>query len=441
MKERSLQEIADEMGVSGRFLGSVDHFCIDSREVKTGSLFFALKGERVDGHDYLEGVAKRRGAVAVVSKSYQGDDFGLIIFRVDDVVLFLQQLAQRELAKWDGRIIGITGSVGKTTTKEFLATILEKKFRLFKSPLSYNSKVTLPLNILNARGDEELFVLEMAMSEKGEIRRLVEIAPIHFAIITKIGRTHTEFFPDGIEGVAEAKGEILESPNLQLAVIPNEALGYSGISSRGSCKKISFGSGGADYEIKREGETFRIIESGEPGLPFTLPFTAEHLCSNFLAAVAMSRALGLEWEEIFSVAEELKPASKRFETVVKEGVTFINDSYNASAESTVAALKNLPAPEENGKTVFVFGEMRELGKFSEQSHHEVGEVAAERVDHLLCLGEACAPTMKALREKGKQVDLFNDFESLKKRLFCMTSKGDVVLIKGANSHQLWRILE
>ena len=417
------------------------HYCIDSRQVRPGSLFFALKGERVDGHDYLEDVAKRQGRAAVVSKEYRGDDFGLELIVVDDVVVFLQELARKQIAKWGGRIIGITGSVGKTTTKEFLAPILSKRFRIFKSPLSYNSRVTLPLNILNAEGDEELFILEMAMSQEGEIRRLVEIAPPDFAIITKIGRTHTEFFSDGIEGVARAKGEILESPRMQVAVIHEEALAFSGIGERGACEKVSFGGEGAAYELKREGELFCVLERGVASPEFSLPFTAEHLCSNFLASVAMSRILGLEWSEILSVASELRPASKRFEVVEREGVTFVNDSYNASAESTVAALQNLPEPKEKGKTVFVFGEMRELGKESKQSHHEVGVVAAEAVDHMLCLGEDCLPAMEVVEKAGKPVDLFDDIESLKEALFRMTSNGDVVLIKGANSHQLWHLLE
>ena len=422
-------------------VGSAGHYCIDSRQACTGSLFFALKGERVDGHDYLEDVAKRQGRAAVVSKGYRGSDFGLELIYVDDVVVFLQELARKRIAKWDGRIIGITGSVGKTTTKEFLAPILSKRFRIYKSPLSYNSRVTLPLNILNAEGDEELLILEMAMSQEGEIRRLVEIAPPDFAIITKIGRTHTEFFPDGIEGVARAKGEILESPCMKLAVIHDEALAFSGIGEKGVCKKISFGGAGAEYVLKREGELFCVMERGVASPGFSLPFTADHLCSNFLAAVAMSRALGLEWSEILGVAQELKPVSKRFEVLERDGVTFVNDSYNASAESTIASLKNLPEPGEKGKTLFVFGEMRELGKESKRSHHEVGVVAAEAVDQMLCLGEDCQPAMEVVAKRGKQVDLFSDFESLKEALFRMTSIGDVVLIKGANSHQLWRILE
>lgn len=416
-------------------------FCIDSRHVRPGSLFFALRGERVDGHTFLKGVAAAGAWGAVVSKGYQGEDFGLRLFFVDDVARCLQELARQRLAAWDVPIVGITGSVGKTTTKEFLTPLLQSRFRVYQSPLSYNSQVTLPLNVLNAPGDAEILVLEMAMSQPGEIRRLVEIAPPDFAIITKIGRTHTEFFPDGIEGVARAKGEILESPRLRFAVVGEEALQFPGIQERTECEIVSFGAESAEYTIQREGEHSVVFERGIPSPLFALPFRAEHLCFNFLAAVALCRTLGFEWSELVQVAPFLRTAPRRFETIVKEGITFINDCYNASAESTVAALKNLPKPQGLGKTVFVFGEMRELGGLSEQSHREVGVVAADAVDRLLCLGAACAPAMQEVSAKGKEVALFEDLESLKKSLFQMTTKGDVVLIKGANSHQMWRLLD
>ncbi|OGN53242.1 MAG: hypothetical protein A3G30_04575 [Chlamydiae bacterium RIFCSPLOWO2_12_FULL_49_12] len=440
-KKGSLQEIASFFESDQKSSKLISSYCIDSRQAVKGSCFFALKGKRVDGHDFLQEVAERKGVAALVDKEYRGKSFGLLLLRVPDVLTSLQQLAKSVQKERKGSIIGITGSVGKTTTKEFLSTLLEESFLLYKSPLSYNSQTTLPLNLLNAKGDEELFLLEMGMSQKGEIRRHVEIAPPHYAIITRIGRTHTEFFPDGIEGVAYAKGEILESPALKAAVIFEDALAFSSIKKRGACQKISFGSPSSDYFLKRVRKKVYVVERGKPGPLFLLPFAADHLLSNFLACVALCRTLGLGWEEIVRRAQRLRLPSKRFEIVIKEGITFVNDSYNASAESTLAALGNLPSPEKGKRTLFVFGEMRELGALSEESHREVGRAAAEATDHLICLGDGCRPVMEAFCKKGKKGMLFHDLQTLKEALFLEAAQGDVVLIKGANSHQLWRLLE
>lgn len=441
MDGRILTEIGKKLGIDRSLFARIRQFRIDSRQIEPGDFFFALEGERSDGHDFLEDVAKRGALGAVVSKGYRGEAFGLPLFYVEDQVETLQVMARESLEQKNCQIVGITGSVGKTTTKEFLATLLEGAFRVGKSPFSYNSQRTFPLSILNRQGDEEVLILEMAMSEPGHILKLVQIAPPDIAVITKIGRSHTEFFPNGIEGVAAAKGEILHHPQTSIGVIDAAAMQYVGISNVGSCTKKTFGRDQADLVLVESAQGLQLVESGEKSAFFVLPFTARHLCDNFLAAASVARALGLTFEEIIRNAALLKPVSKRFEVLDLDGVTYVNDSYNASAESTTAALQNLPTPKPGGKRVFVFGEMRELGKLSDVSHAEVGKVASQHVDHLVCLGDLCKPTVEAFAQTKRPVEICASFEELKEVLGRVIASGDVVLIKGANSHKLWRLVE
>lgn len=201
-----------DVKVSGRVLG----FRQDSRDVQPGELFFAMKGEKVDGHEYLEQIASQGAIGAFVSKEYRGPNYGLQLVAVDNVLDSLQSLAKIVHAQRSARVVGVTGSVGKTTTKEFIATLLEGKFRVGKTPGNANSQVSVPLSILNATGDEEVFVVEMGMSNPREIHRLVSIAPPEVAIITKIALAHAVFFTDGLEGIAAAKAEILSIPQRAL---------------------------------------------------------------------------------------------------------------------------------------------------------------------------------------------------------------------------------
>ncbi|HEX4840153.1 MAG TPA: Mur ligase family protein, partial [Rhabdochlamydiaceae bacterium] len=201
-------------------------FCFDSREVKKGDLFFALKGAHFDAHGFLKEVASRGAVAAVVDASYLGENFGLPLLKVQDVVEALHQLAKTVQALRHQRIVAVTGSVGKTTTKEFIATLLSQKYTVFKTPGNNNSQVAFPTAILNADGKEEFFVAEMAMSAAGQIRKLVDIAPPEVAVVTKIGHTHIEFFADGFEGIAAAKAEILSHPKTAHAVLNRQVLSY-----------------------------------------------------------------------------------------------------------------------------------------------------------------------------------------------------------------------
>ena len=201
MKYPSLQEIASH----------ADHFAIDSRKIGRGGLFFSLPGEKVDGNQFLDHVAKKGALGAVVTKSYKGPDFGLQLLAVDDVKEALQYLAKIAMTCRTEKVIGITGSMGKTTTKEFLATLLSAKFRVAKTPGNYNSQLTLPITVLNLKGEYDYLILEMGMSEHGHIQTLVNIAPPDMGVVTRIAPAGMEGFKGGVHAIARHGGRSLSS--------------------------------------------------------------------------------------------------------------------------------------------------------------------------------------------------------------------------------------
>jgi UDP-N-acetylmuramoyl-tripeptide--D-alanyl-D-alanine ligase len=414
-------------------------FTTDSRKVNKGSLFFALKGEKTDGHLFLKEAASLGAAAAVVHKDYAGEDYGLTLFRVEDVLKHMQELAAESFKRHRARVIAVTGSVGKTTTKEFIAHLLKERYRVDKTPGNSNSQVGVPLSLLNAPGTEEVFVLEMGMTGGGQISKLVHIAPPEVAILTSIALAHVGLFTNGLEGIAEAKAEIFSHPQTKKAFVHCDAWDFTSVRSKAPSSTVLYGKREAFYQIFSHHGQLWIQEGVEKSPFFTLPFYESHLLENFLAAVGVARYFGLSWEEIFRQAQSLTPYKQRFEKIEKEGVIYINDCYNANPTSMKVALLNLPKGTQ--KTIAVLGKMVDLGVFSEKYHREIAEIALQKVDHLFCLGEECIPMLEVFQKAGKQVDFFTEIELLKKQLKIAVSKGDIVLLKGSNVNALWKILE
>jgi UDP-N-acetylmuramoyl-tripeptide--D-alanyl-D-alanine ligase len=411
----------------------------DSRKAGPGCLFFAFKGEKADGHDFLQDVAGQGARAAVVSQDYRGEDFGLVLIRVDDVMSALHCMARKMHASRHPRVIAVTGSVGKTTTKEFIATLLSENFRVAKTPGNANSQVSVPLSILNSPGDEEVFVIEMGMSERGEMKKLVSIAPPEISVVTNISYAHVVFFPEGIEGIAYEKAQILSHENTRLGVVSAQAAEFFLCVHTGICPKVIYG-GAGDYVLECA-SGLKIMEKGVGSPLLDFPFQATHLRENFLAAVAVARAMGLSWTDIARRAPYLMTVSKRFEQIERDGVVFINDSYNANATSMKAALQNLPKAKVGRKTIAVLGAMKELGVYTESFHKEVAACALGYVDELLCLGEECQVMVDLFLQQEKKAELYPDLPTLKQKLFEMVQEGDIVLLKGSRSNRLWLLLE
>lgn len=422
------------------FKCAVTGYAVDSRKVTKGSVFLALKGKNLDGHHFLKEVAAKGAVGAVVSKEYQGPAFGLTLIRVEDVLEWLQTMARDAQMQRGSQVIAVTGSMGKTTTKEFIATLLERKFKVAKTPGNANSQIGLPLAILNGAGGEEVLIAEMGMTEAGGIAKLVQIVPPDIAVITKIGHAHVSSFPDGLEGVARAKAEVLSHPKTKLCIINAQAMQFQALRKELLKTHVTYGVDPytADYVLKK-GPI--LEEHGKEGRYFELPFEETHFCENFAAAATVARQLGVEWEEIFERAKLLKGFMQRFEKIEREGVLYINDCYNANPESMRAALDNLPKPRLGAKTVAVFAEMPGLGPLSEKCHQELSEYALKRVDHMFCYGKGCLPMLRAFEQAGRPVEFFNDLQKMRKALFELSKPGDVVLIKGRNDDKLWQLLE
>lgn len=330
MNRHSLATIAQWLGQTVDQPHRIRLFQQDSRLVEPGDLFFAIRGEKVDGHTFLQEVAQQGACAAVVAADYCGDSYGMVLLVVDDVIAALHRMAKIVFACRRAKVIAVTGSVGKTTTKEFIATLLSKKFSVAKTPGSVNSQVGLPLFILNHISDEEIAVIEMGMSAAGEITKLIDIAPPDIVLVTKIALAHAAFFPRGMPEIAQAKAEIFSCPQIELGLINVQAGQFEAIRTAGQCRKVIFGleseAGEKDYMLCTRGEQFQIIEKGEPSPCFRLPFQVTHLCENFLGSAAVARHLGLSWEEICEQAAHLKTYKNRFEIVEREGITFLNDS-------------------------------------------------------------------------------------------------------------------
>ncbi len=435
MKPRKLAQLALCLGLSGQFEGQVTHVQVDSKKAGPGTLFFAHKGKRFDGHDFLEEASSKGAIGAVVSKTYSGPNFGLQLLRVENVIRSLQEIAKVVLDQTHPYIIGITGSLGKTTTKEFTTTLLRERFRVNCSEGNQNSQIGLPMTILNRDEEEDILILEMAMSEQGQLKRLINIAPPDLAVVTRVSASHFDNFGD-LGGIARAKGEIFSSPRTRLGILSTQAAQFLEIISQGKSGKTTCGEGG-DYQLREN----RIFDNTEHSPEIALPFEATHLRDNFLLAACIARNLGLSWDEIAKGAEKLKPYKHRFETRWHEGICFIDDSYNANPESTKAALANIPKPKTTGKTIVVFGEMVGLGKECQEGHLEVAEYAASHVDQALLFGSKCQVMLPVFEKKQTAAELCSSLLELKTKLHEMASSGDVVLIKGSNPNELWRLFD
>jgi UDP-N-acetylmuramoyl-tripeptide--D-alanyl-D-alanine ligase len=394
----------------------ITSFAIDSRDVVQGSVFIALKGQTVDGHNYLKEVKDKGAFAAIVSLDYKGSDFGLILFFVEDPLKALHEIARCALAERKTKIIGITGSIGKTTTKEFLYDILKRKFKVHKTLGNRNSQATMPLAILEAKGDEEYLILEMSMTEKGNILNLVKIAPTDIVILNPVVACHSKNF-ESVTGIAEAKSEIF-CEKTKFAVVHERAYKFDVVKDRMP----------KDFVISPK------------RVDFETPFTESHLLENISAAIEVAKYLGMNDYEIKDVVKFLKPIERRFEKKVKHKITFIDDSYNANATSMIAALRNLPKPKSLSRTLAVLGSMKDLGSYSFISHVEVAKEAKERIDELFCIGEEAKVMHEEFKKSGKPSKYFECYNELKNELKKTAKQGDVVLVKGSNSHQLWKVI-
>jgi len=415
-------------------------FDIDSRLIAPGGLFFAVRDKR-DGHDFVADAAARGAAGAIVSRPVDVPAPGFALVRAKDTVAALQALAAAILTGQPVKVVGVTGSVGKTTTKEFTAALLARRFRVRKSEGNFNNHLGLALSLLRLEPGDEAAVLEMGMSAAGEIRALTRIAPPDVAVVINISPVHLEFF-DGLEAIALAKKEILDGAkpgatavlNADDPLVERIAEGFPG-------RKVTFGRGPrADVRAEsveaRGYDGFALrLRYGSEQVETPFPFLNEAAVENLLAAAAVSFSLGLPFEEIRPAIAGLEPLAHRGRLVeAGRGVRVYDDAYNSNPRALEAALKSLVALP-SARKIAVLADMLELGPASEELHRRAGEVLARAGwDVLVAVGPLAASLAGGAVAAGlgvSAVHRFADAAAAAAAIGGIVRAGDLVLVKGS----------
>ncbi|WP_372348709.1 UDP-N-acetylmuramoyl-tripeptide--D-alanyl-D-alanine ligase [Streptomyces sp. KL116D] len=442
----SLAEIASVVGgqtydipdEQARVTGPV---VIDSRKVEAGSLFAAFAGERVDGHDYAADVIAA-GAVAVLAAR----PVGVPAIVVEDVQAALGALARHVVARLGATLVALTGSAGKTSTKDLIAQVLRRSAPTIFTPGSFNNEIGLPLTALSATDETKFLVLEMGARGKGHIRYLTGLTPPKVGVVLNVGTAHIGEF-GGREQIAEAKGELVEAlPADGTAILNADDPLVRAMSSRTKAKVLLFGEA-AEADVRAE--NVRLTENGQPSFSLhtpsgcsevTLRLYGEHHVSNALAAAAVAHDLGMSVEEIALALSEAGTLSRwRMEVTERsDGVTIVNDAYNANPESMRAALRALVAMGRGRRTWAVLGHMAELGDESLAEHDAVGRLAVRlNVSKLVAVGgrEASWLQLGAYNEGswGEESVHVSDAQAAVDLLRSELRPGDVVLVKASRS--------
>ncbi len=451
MNPLSLSQIAEFAGAkleSGDGTIVIEKISTDSRTLRPGELFVALRGENFDGHRFVEGAAQSKAAGAVVDATWNGkvpEDFAII--RADDSLRAYQNIAANYRHSLPIRVLAITGSNGKTSTKDFSASVLARKFRVTKTEGNFNNHVGLPRTILEANSNDEVGVWEIGMNHPGEIAPLAKIAAPDAAIITNIGVAHIEFLRSR-EAIAEEKGALAEAVGAQGTVILNAEDSFSDkIASRTRAKVVFAGIDRGTVratELRQTsvGSEFTILE-GAHRCRAQLPVPGLHMIQNALLAVAAGRAFGLSIEECAAGLAATPLTKARLQIREVHGIRFIDDSYNANPDSMTAALRTLVELDADGKRIAVLGEMRELGNELERGHAQVGEAAAQfGIDRLIAIGETGGMIARAAEKAGlRNSQVVNSTAEAADLLADIARPGDLVLIKGSRLAATERVIE
>ncbi|TVM00326.1 MAG: UDP-N-acetylmuramoyl-tripeptide--D-alanyl-D-alanine ligase [Candidatus Brocadia sp. WS118] len=443
-----LEAVNGQMLCAGKNV-KVKGVSIDSRTIQNGDIFFALKGERVDGHHYIV-PAMKAGAVGAVVSHVEKIDSGyehFPVIRVKDTVTALGDLARYYRQKLTAKIIGITGSNGKTTTKEMTYHVLSQFGSVVRSQRSFNNFIGVPVTIFEIENRHQYGVLEMGTNAPGEIRRLSEIGAPDIAVILNVSQTHLEGL-GSMAGVASAKGEILENLSKDGVFVYNvDNLWCVKIADGFKGKKVGFGFSPHAHirctNAKRGDEGYRLVING--CLEIYLPVPGYHNITNCLASFAVCHALGHNIYHLKEVFSSFKLPQMRIEHQRIGNITFINDAYNANPESVRAALAYLHEINTKGRKVFICGDMLELGSDAVQLHREIGETVAHLgIDLLWAVGNYAAEIAKAAKLAGmpdRRVVSFKDVADIAASEMSEFRENDTVLIKGSRGMRMENILE
>jgi UDP-N-acetylmuramoyl-tripeptide--D-alanyl-D-alanine ligase len=450
----TLAKIADFISATGEFAPEdvAQGYSIDSRSIAPGQLFFAVKGERLDGHDFVEQALEKGAVAAVIQKDVRKDQLSRYpsharLLAVDDTLTALQTLATAVRKLWDKPLIGVTGSAGKTTTKEAIAHVLSTRFRVLKSEGNFNNHFGLPLMLLKLEPEHDLAVIEMGMSHAGEIRALAAIAQPEIGVVTNVSAVHLEFF-DSVDAIALAKYELIESlPANGTAVLNGDDPRVAQFGRNFKGKVVTYGMG-AHLDVRAEnfqprglqGNEFDVVVGGERQHAL-VPLVGEHNAGNALAAVAVALDRGMNLAEAVAALATMKPAEKRGEVLRLGNITVINDCYNSNPkalEAMVDALAAMPAK----RRIVVAGEMLELGAAGEEMHRRAGEhVAGKKIDALVGVRGLARAMVDAAEGRGSRAVFVPSPEEAGEWLKREVREGDVILLKASRGVKLEKALD
>jgi UDP-N-acetylmuramoyl-tripeptide--D-alanyl-D-alanine ligase len=430
---------------------------IDSRTIRAGELFFAIHGPRHDGHDHVA-AAFERGALAAVVAESRARGFAESLrdrcLVVDDTLRALHRLATAVRVAWGKKIAGVTGSVGKTTTKEILAALLGAKLRILKSEGNFNNAYGLPLTLFRLEESDDAAVLEMGMSRRYELQELAAIAKPDVGVVTRVAPAHLEFFAS-VEEIALAKRELIEGLNGSdsVAVLNADDPLVAAFASHAPGRVLTYGiDNAADYRAEgiedrgALGSEFAFVED-EKRTRLELALPGRHVVSNALAALAAASVWGIGAAEAQSVFRTLHAPAMRGELLrFSNGAALINDSYNSSPAALHAMIKVLAATPNYRRRILAAGEMRELGATSPQLHREAGKFAAEtgKIDWVVSVEGDAAQIVEGAVAGGvprAQTKVFSSSEEAANFLCSFVGPGDLLLVKGSRGVKMERIVE
>ncbi len=426
---------ARPINLSDAALATATSITTDTRHIKPGDVFVALRGENFDGHEFVQ-VAIAKGAIAaIVNNEFESPD--LPILKVNDTLQAYQQIAQWWRKQFSIPVIGITGSVGKTTTKELIAAVLETQGKVLKTRANYNNEIGVPKTLLELGCEHQFAVIEMAMRAAGEIALLTQITCPTIGVITNVGTAHIGRL-GSVEAIARAKCELLaEMPKSSMAILNADNQSLMKFSAQvWQGKTITYGLESGDLQGQLlDNETISIDQN-----KLTLPLAGTHNASNFLAAIAVAEALKIDWARLAANVTVSLPGGRSQRYELANDVVILDETYNAGLESMLASLQLLAQTPGNRK-IAVLGAMKELGEFSTELHTQVGAKVKElKLDTLLILVDSADAQAIATGAMPLEAECFATHADLVEKLHQLVQSGDRLLFKASHSVGLDRVV-
>ena len=458
----SVKVLAGQTSLSGK--RRIRQISTDSRSIRRGDLFVALRGDRFDGHEFVPAVLAQGAAGAIVHDEYhlpssfpavrriarQSSPF---LFGVRDPLFAYQQLATHYRSRFTFPVVAVTGSNGKTTTKEMVAAVLAQRWSILKTEGNFNNRIGVPATLFRLTARHQAAVIEMGVDQQGQTTRLCEIVRPTIGVITNIGPDHLEFF-GSMEGSAQAKAELLDLlPSDGLAMLNADDPYFDYLAARAQCRVVSFGySAMADVRASmvtsdaRQGTTFRLHLPGKVRPTIVrMKVHGTHNVTNALAAAAVGTALNLSGAMIAQGLSRFRPAAMRSQVVTLQGVHFINDCYNANPASMNAALQLLAQWRPARDRIAVLGDMLELGAETGRLHRQVGQfLATQGLSRLIACGALGRDIAEGARQggmTGSQIDEVDDAAAAADFLKKILRQGDVVLVKASRGMKMEQVVQ